>query len=395
MSIFNIFRRHKNDILQDSGGTPEAPEISINESTALSVSAVYACVKLISDSIATLPLNVYEHTKDGKIKAKNHDLYQLLKISPNLSMTAVDLMQTVLMNLVLHGNGYIHLKKDNRGRIIAMYPLSALQVEVLVNKDSGQLEYYYIKKDKPLRINNEDLVHIKNIGNGITGISPIAMAGNSLKHAIHAEQYATKFFRNGGKPLGIVRTTETLKGDQRQKIRENIYQMINDIDNKKIMVLEAGFEYAQIQISPEDIQLIAQRRFQIEDICRFFGVPTVMINENSVSTNLGSSTEIIMQNFFKTTISPLLKRIEDSMLKTMIDRKDWDKYSIEFNFEGLLRGDSKTRAEFYKTMYYMGAMSTNEIRAKENMNSIKNGDTHVAQLNLTDIQNIGKDVNNQ
>mgnify|MGYP000259229976 CR=1 FL=1 len=371
--------------------SPSARQVT--EDSALQVSAVWACTRLIAETIGSLPLNIFQLTEDGREKAQDITLVSVLTRQPNARMTSQEWRETMALNLVLHGNAYAVIDKNSRGQVISLWPLPAEQVRIEIPED-GEPIYYY-EHDKGISVYADaSILHIKLFGNGLIGLSPLAYARNTIGLAAAAEDYSHHFYINGGKPSGVLTMDQILNKDQREKIRANFKDMFEGSENShRMMLLEAGAKYQQIQMNPDDLQMIQTRRFQLEDIARFFGVPSFLINDTEKTTTWGSGIEQMMIGFYQLNMRPYLTRFEQSMAKKLLTPEQRRTYIIEFNFEGLLRADSKGRSEYYSTMVNNGMMTRNEIRKRENLPRVEGGDDLTAQMNLAPLDQL-RSINN-
>lgn len=365
---------------------------NVTEDTALQISAVWACTRLIAETIGSLPLKVYEIADEGRKEAGDLTLVRVLTQQPNARMTSQEWRETMALNLVLHGNAYAVIDRNAKGQVISLWPLPAEQVRIdVVN---GEPVYYYEDDKGYSAYAEQSILHIKLFGNGMIGLSPLAYARNTIGLASAAEEYSHRFYINGGKPSGVLTMDKILTTEQRAAIRANFANMFEGSENShRMMLLEAGAKYQQIQMNPDDLQMIQTRRFQLEDIARFFGVPSFLINDTEKTTTWGSGIEQMMIGFYQLNLRPYLSRFEQAMMKKLLTPQQRSKYIIEFNFEGLLRADSKGRAEYYSTMVNNGLMSRNEVRKRENLPERTGADDLTAQLNLAPVEQL-RSINN-
>jgi HK97 family phage portal protein len=366
--------------------------IPVYEANALQVSALWGCVRILTETIGTLPFFLYEKGEDGEmILAENHPLYIVLKSRPNRFMTATEFLETMQANLVLKGNAYGVIDRNGRGDVIALYPMAADQVLVNVLPD-GEVVYLYRTDGQVLALAAENVLHVKLFGNGVIGLSPLEYARNSLGLAIASDQYAANFFSKGGKPGGLLTYDKVLTDPQREAIKKNFSEMHEGIENAhKLFVLEAGMKYERVQITPQDAQIMDARRYSVADVSRFFGVPLFMLNETDKSTSWGTGLEQQMIGFFTITIRPYLRRWEDAVEAKCLRGAERAKYQARFLFEGLLRADSAGRAEFYSKMVTNGIMTRAEVRAKENLPKIRgNAEVLTVQSALVPLDKLGE-----
>jgi HK97 family phage portal protein len=354
------------------GSTPSGKVV--NEHTAMQTSAVYACVRILSETIASLPLHTYRHTTTGKEKATDHPLYYLLHSEPNPEMTSFVFRETLMGHLLLWGNAYTQIIRDGRGNVLAMYPL--LPNRMLVDRtDNGEIFYTYNSDTYSTVLRKDEVLHIPGMGfDGLIGYSPIAMAKNSIGMAIATEEYGARFFANGANPGGVLEHPGTVKDPQRVRDSWNaVYQGSGNAH--RIAVLEEGMKFQTIGIPPDQAQFLETRKFQIEEICRIFRIPPHLVASLDRATFSNIENQSI--SFIDNTIVPWVSRIEQSMQKALFSEQDKREFLIKFNLNGRLRGDAVSRAQFYQTMRQNGIMSANDVRELEEMNLIpaeKGGD---------------------
>lgn len=375
---------------------------AVNERSAMQMTAVYACVRILSEAIAGLPLHLYEYGCDGsKEKAVEHPLYFLLHDEPNKEMTSFVFRETLMTHLLLWGNAYAQVIRNGKGEVIALYPLMPNRMEVN-RTDKGQLYYQYTTSsdDAPTVEGStavlmpEDVLHIPGLGfDGLVGYSPIAMAKNAIGLAIATEEYGAKFFANGAAPSGVLEHPGTIKDPQR--VRDAWMSQFSGSRNAgKVAVLEEGMKYTPISISPEQAQFLETRKFQINEIARIFRVPPHMVGDLEKSSF--SNIEQQSLEFVKYTLDPWVIRWEQSLQRTLLSSEEKKRYYFKFNLEGLLRGDYASRMTGYATARQNGWMSTNDIRELENLDRIPaelGGDLYLINGNMLPLGNAGAFAN--
>ncbi len=353
----------------------------VTEENAMEHSAVYAAVRVIAETIASLPLNVYrEDQKGNKQKAKNNYLYSVLHNKPNNIMTSFTWRETMLAHLLLWGNHYSQLEIDNSGKITGIWPLMPGNMQV--KERNRKLYYvYYPKNESKTVYDSSEILHIPGLGfNGRVGKSVIKMAKEAVGLGLSAEEFGARFFSQGAQPGGIVEYPESLSDDAFDRYKKDVRDEYQGLGNShKIMVLEEGMKFHQTGIPPEDAQFLETRKFQIEEIARIFRVPPHMLADLDRATFSNIEQQSI--DFVVNTIRPWLVRIEQTLNDTLISDRNTDNY-IKFVVEGLLRGDAESRGNFYNQMFNIGAMSINDIREKEDMNPVENGDQNFVPLNM-------------
>ena len=363
----------------------------VNERSAMQMTAVYSCVRILSEAVAGLPLHLYQYTDKGsKEKAVDNPLYFLLHDEPNTEMTSFVFRETLMTHLLLWGNAYSQIIRNGKGEAVGLYPL--MPDRMTVGRDEkGRLYYEYMVssddaktlKDGTVRLSPYDVLHIPGLGfDGLVGYSPIAMAKNAIGLAIAAEEYGSKFYANGATPSGILEYSGTVK--EPDKVRESWNAGFGGSSNAhKIAVLEEGMKYTPISISPNEAQFLETRKFQINEIARIFRVPPHMVGDLEKSSF--SNIEQQSLEFVKYTLEPWLVRWEQAMQRALIPQDDKSKYFIKFNVDGLLRGDYQSRMQGYATARQNGWMSSNDIRELENLDRIPaedGGDLYLINGNM-------------
>ncbi len=362
---------------------------TVNERTAMQTTAVYACVRILAETIASLPLHTYRYTTGGKEKATDHSIYYLLHSEPNPEMTSFVFRETLMGHLLLWGNAYAQIIRDGRGRVVALYPL--LPNKMTVNRNNqGQLFYEYNKEGQSQFLRSYDVLHIPGLGfDGLIGYSPIAMAKNAIGMAIATEEYGAKLFANGANPGGVLEHPGVVKDPARVRDSWNaVYQ--GSTNAHRVAVLEEGMSFKSICIPPEQAQFLETRKFQTEEICRIFRVPPHLVA--SLDRATFSNIEHQSISFIDNTIVPWVSRIEQSLQRALFSEIEKKTFFVKFNLNARLRGDAATRASFYQTMRQNGIMSANEIRALEEMNLIPEelgGDKYLVNGNFVDMSNAG------
>ncbi|MCQ0987538.1 phage portal protein [Jiella marina] len=349
--------------------------------SAVGLSATWACVQLIAGTIASLPLMVYRTDASGlRSVAKDHPLYFVLHDSPNYDQTAVDFWEVMAASIELQGNAYAQMSPRSGGGINALLPLPADKMRVRRRSD-GVLIYEWTEDSKRTELTGEQVLHIRGpFGTALSGASTLSVCRSVFDGALSAEAAADAMFRNGVNPSGILSTPEsvTLTKEQREEMEALLIRKFRGaVRAGHPMLLDRGLTWKQLALNPEDAQMLDSRKFSGEEICRIFGVPPAMVGFGDKSSNWGTGKEVDVLGFQKFTLRKRLKRIEQALTKQLIplaERRSQG-LTIEFNLEGLLRGDSAGRAEFYSKMAQGGFMTINEIRALENLPPVSGGDT--------------------
>lgn len=349
----------------------------VNERTAMQTTAVYACVRILAEAVASLPLHVYEYQDDGGKKlVHDHPLYYLLHDEPNPEMTSFVFRETLMSHLLIWGNAYAQIIRDGAGRVLGLYPLLPDKMEVQ-RDDKGNIYYVYsrnsdenpmFKEYGNIRLKAEDVLHIPGLGfDGLIGYSPIAMAKNAVGMTLACEEYGASFFANGANPGGVLEHPGVLKDPS--KVRESWNSVYRGVSNAhKIAVLEEGMKYQQIGIPPEEAQFLETRKFQVNEIARLYRIPPHMVGDLDKSSF--SNIEQQSLEFVKYTLDPWVIRWEQSLQRSLLLPGEKGKYFIKLNVDGLLRGDYQSRMNGYAVGRQNGWFSANDIREMENMNPI-------------------------
>lgn len=364
--------------------------VTVTEEKAMEHTAVYAAVRIIAETIASLPLHVYTEQDGERKKAKDNYLYKILKRKPNNLMTSFTWREVMLAHLLLWGNHYSKLDLSNDGKIKAIWPLMPGQMQV--KKRDDRIYYKYSPADaSPQMFEQNEIMHIPGLGfNGIVGKSVIKMARESVGLGLAAEEFGSRFFSQGAQPGGIVEYPGKLSDDAYDRYKKDMRDQYSGLSKShKLMVLEEGLKYHQTGIPPDDAQFLETRRFQVEEIARIFRVPPHMLADLDRATFSNIEQQSI--DFVVNTIRPWLVRIEQVLNDSLLSDRNNKNY-IKFVVEGLLRGDAESRASFYNQMFNIGAMSINEIRDKEELNPIDNGDQSFVPLNMLPLSSAAQEM---
>lgn len=392
------------DSVRDSGqifsfGTANSGE-KVDEQSAMQISAVYACVRLLAETVAALPLHLYRYTDDGKGKesAFDHPLYRILYRQPNDEMSSFIWRETMMTHLLLWGNAYSQIIRDGRNNVLGLYPLLPENVEV-DRDEQGQLYYIYHaytdevpgEQNQDIYFRKDEILHIPGLGfNGLVGFSPIAMMKNSLGTTLAVEKYGASFFKNGAQPSGVLEHPGVLKDPQ--KIRDNWTAVYGGANNAhRVAVLEEGMAYKAISLPPEDSQFLSTRQFGVEEICRIFRVPPHMVQSLEHATF--SNIEHQSIDFVVHTLTPWLVRFEQAIIKDLLLEEEQDVLFPKFNVDGLLRGDYQSRMNGYATGISNGFLSPNDIHRLENMDLIpaeEGGDDYYLNGGYVKLRDAGK-----
>lgn len=369
----------------------------VNDRTALQHTVVYACVRVLSEAIAQLPLHLYQYTENGKERVPQHPLYFLLHDQPNPEMTSFIFRETLMSHLLIYGNAYAQIIRNGRGDVVGLYPL--MPDKMKVDRDEhNNLIYVYsrydeanpnIKEQGDIILPAEQVLHIPGLGfDGLVGYSPIAMAKNAIGISLACEDYGASFFANGASPSAVLEHPGVIKNPER--VREAWHRAYGSGNAHKTAILEEGMKYTPISIPNNEAQFLETRKFQIEEIARLYRVPLHMIGDLEHATF--SNIEQMSLEFVMYTLSPWLVRWEQSLMKALLSDSEKGKYFIKFNVEGLLRGDYASRMSGYATARQNGWMSANDIRELEDMNMIPDelgGNLYLVNGSMSRLQDAG------
>ncbi len=363
---------------------------------ALQVSAVWAAVELLTDNIASLPLFVYRRTNDqqgNKELARGTPLWTLLHDSPNRRHTPMEFWQYACLNFLLRGNAYARLVRNSAGEVIEMWPLSADQVEIEVLPDRT-LTYKYSYEGKIAIYDESSIWHWRDKGNGVIGMSRLDYMRNSVGVAIDAQNHSSNVFRKSAKRPGVFMIDKVLKEEQRNAIRNNYRGLVEGNDDD-LLVLEAGAKFEPLSMSPADIQLLDTRKFSVEDIARWFGISSVLINDTAKTTTWGTGISQLIEGFYKFKLRPMLEGLEQSLDRRVLTSNQRQLYSVEFSLDAILRGSLADRLDAGSKAVQNGLMTRNEWRQLENLPRVDGADALTAQVNLAPLASLGATASTQ
>lgn len=385
--IRSMFGGRQHSGPQDTGpiGSSYSPAVTVTEETALQVSAVWACVRLISQTVASLPLIVYRKTPQGRVVDTQHWFAKLMLKRPNQYQTRYEFWEHMIGNLALHGNMYAS-KTVLGGQVRSLLPLNPLQVETRLI--TGKVAHLFEADGNVTALAADSVWHARMNGDLIVGRSPLQFGAKLIGVAQATEQAVTNIYANGGKRSGVLSFDRLLTKEQREQIRANFSSLTTGTD-ERLLVLEMGAKFDPISMSPQDIELLASRRFQLEEICRWFGVPSVLVNDTSGSTTWGSGIEQLVAGFYKLNLRPYLEAIENSISTHLFSDAEREQYEVEFDFDSLLRADLKSRMEAYQTAINASVMTPEEARAKEYLPSLPGSNRLFMQGAMVPIDQIG------
>ena len=361
---------------------------------ALQVSSVWGAVELITDNIASLPLFVYERANDAqgnKVLARESSLWALLHTSPNRRHTPMEFWQFMAMNFLLRGNAYARLIRNGAGEVIEMWPLASDQIEVEVLSDRS-IVYKYSYEGQIAIYDEKSIFHWRDKGNGIVGMSRLDYMRSTVGVAISAQNHTENTFQKSGKRPGVFMIDKTLTEEQRAKIRENFKGLVEGSDDD-LLVLEAGAKFEPLNMTPADLQLLDTRRFSVEDIARWFGIPSALINDMANTTAWGTGIEQLIEGFYKFRLRPLLTSLDQAIERRIFTARQRELYNAEFSLDALLRGSLMSRLEAGSKAVQNGLMTRNEWRQLENLPRIDGADALTAQTSLAPLDKLGTQIN--
>jgi HK97 family phage portal protein len=382
-------------IREQSGPQNPVPGVNLVTETsdvgvdgALQISTVWACIDRRATIVASLPLFAYKKDADGHKKlARGDRIFDLLHESPNSRMTPFEFWRAMMLNYDLRGNAYARIERDTKGEAIAMWPMPADQVQPVVLADGSMVYEYRYGVDVAV-LADSSVLHIKNLGNGTVGLSKLEFMRASTDEAAKAQQIATRLFANGGKPTGILMIDAVLNDEQRKKVRAN-FEGLASGSTSRLQLLEANMKYEQISLTPEQQQLFETRKYGVEDLCRWFDVPPVLVHHSNV-TAWGTGIFEIKDGFYTLALAPLCINIQQALRKRVMTSKQRATMEVEFNIDALLRASIKDRFEIYAKAAQNGLKTRNEMRQLENDPPLPGGNVLTVQSNLVPIDMLGK-----
>lgn len=355
----------------------------VTEEKALGIDAVFACVNLYARTLASMPLLLYEKTPDGKRRAVNHPLYRLLHNEPNPNMTSHNFRKIMEASLKLWGNAYAWIEFDNSWRVKYLWPLLPGNVFPQRSLQTGELFYdAVLYNGESRRFRAYEMVHIPGLGfDGISGRSPVRQFAETMGFNLDIKSYGRKFFKNGARPSGVLQHPGSLSEEAQKRLENKFDKRYSGIENTgKTILLEEGMTYHQIGVPPEEVQFIESRKYSVEEIARIYGVPPHMIGDLEHATFSNIESQDI--NFAKHSIVPECVNWEQELMRKLLNDDEQARYEIEFNMEGLVRGDMESRYRAYAIGRQWGFLTADDIRAKENMSNVDGGGITYVPLNM-------------
>lgn len=368
----------------------------VSTAGALKLSAFFAGVRVTAETVASLSVDIMERTAAGKVRAPDHDLQALLDASPNADQTAVEFWEGRVLGMCTTGNGFA--EKVFRGRDGAIAALNPMPADTLAERTTdGELRYRFFDRGKEVILPEAKVFHIKAFGDGDMGWSPIEYARQSLSLAIATEKAAGHAYSKGLRSKGFFvmpAGSKPLTQEQRADARRALVEANSGPNAPWAAILEGGVDFRSVSLSMRDAEMILNRRFNVEDVCRWLGVPPIIIGHAAEGQTMwGTGVSAIMQSWYTLRLRTILKRIEQAIEKRIMTATQRQRYSVKINYEDLLRGDTRARAAFYQALLRMGVMTINEVRQLEGLAPIEGGDVPRIQAQnvpITEIDGIAR-----
>lgn len=365
-------------------------KVCVTDQTALSVTTVWACVSLLSESVGVLPIHLYKHTDNGREKVESHPSLSLIRY-PNAYTSRMEMMQHLMVSVALYGNGYAQIIRDGDGKAVKLKMLDPTVPQPYLSKNGDELFYNVAGK----RVHSDNMIHIKGlVVDGLKGKSPISVHRENLELSMNVQAYGKLFFSNGGNTSAVFEIPGTLREDAYKRLKADLLMRSSGMNNAHSpLLLEGGMKYSRVNIPLDDAQFLSTRKFQKGEIASIYRIPPHMVGDLERATY--SNIEQQGQEFVTYCLMPYLEKIESELNRKLLRYDEQDTYYFRFTINGLLRADSKSRSEFYKNMYMIGCMNANEIRQMEEMNSYEGGEKFFVQQNMATTDNAIKQNNEQ
>lgn len=371
-------------------GTGNHAGKSVNLQSMLQLATAWACIRLTAQAVSCLPLAMYERRgDDDRVKVDDDDVAEVICESPNEDQTPLEFWESQVAWMCATGNAFSERVEIGR-RLSALQPMASTHTWPFRNAD-GELKYSYNDRGKIEILPRDKVFHLRGFSfGGDVGLSPIQFGAQSIGSAIAIDEAAGKLYGNGLQASGVLSSDKTLDKDQREALQKIMERFVGSTNAGKLMVLEAGLKYDRLALSPVDAQMLENKRFSVEEMCRWWGVPPIIIGHAAQGQTMwGSGVEQILLAWLTLGIDPLCDRIEARIKKQLIRPTGNRRRYAEFNREALLQMDSKSKAAFLSTMTQNGLMTRNEGRAKLNLPRVEGGDDLTAQTNLAPLTMLG------
>jgi HK97 family phage portal protein len=356
---------------------------------AMQIATVWRAVEIIAKTLATLPIMVYERRGNMRDVARDENLWNLLHDRPNPRQTPVEFWIAMLLNYLLRGNGYAEIKRNARGFAIALVVLPADQVD-METREGGDDVYHFTTGETVREISADNILHIKEMTGGYIGMSRLEYMRLSMSESVNAQSAANGMFASGGRMSGVLSPASTMNKEQWTQLQERVDELTKN--PRQIQVLPGDLKLSQINLSPNDIQLLTTRQFTVQEIGRWFGVPAILLNQTENTTTLGSSAGEIIESFEKLTLRPIIVNIEQAIRHRVMTPNERIRLDVEFNMDGLLRSSLKDRMEIYAKAVQNGIFNKDECRQYENLPPYPGGDIFTVQSNLIPVNMLGQTV---
>ena len=367
-------------------GSQSSAGVTVDENTALTMSAVFACIRLLANTVAQIPVHLYRRTSDnGKERATERPIYSLIHSNPNAEMSSFRFRQTLQGHLASWGNAYAYINRDKLNRVLSMWPLRPDRMTILPRGSDGRMRYEYQTEKGIIPLSPDEVLHIPGFGfDGMQGYSIISLARQGIGLAMAAEEFGARFFGEGTHPGIIVKHPGKLSTESHASLKKDLTDKWSSLGKAhKLLLLEEEMSVEKIGVPPEDSQFIQTRQFQVQDVARWYGIPPHLIQDETRSSFNNIEQQAL--NFVIHSATPWLVLWEQELSTYFLKPPERKSYFFEFNVEGLLRGDSAARVAYYTGMWNIGAITHNEIRAKENMNPVKGGNERYVPLNMNPV----------
>lgn len=375
-----------------TGSFGNAAKEKVNNQTALTVSSLYACIRNVSEDIAKLPLKIFKRDGDFRYEQPGHQLYNLLRYRPNPEMTAMDFRATLNAHAMGWGNGYAEIQRDINGRPVALWPLRPDRVTMF--RQTGTKRIFYRVTSATGQVSDiwaEDIFHLHGLGyDGVTGYNIVKLAANAIGAAIGTDKFAGSFFGNGLNVGGHLKHPENLSKDAADRLKQQMQDEYGgSSESHKTLVLEEGMEFIKITVDPKAAQMIETRRFSVTEFCRWLRVPPHKVSDLSKATFSNIEEQNI--DYVQDGLMGWIERWEQVLWWKLLSEAEQESgFYFKHIVSGLLRGDSKARFEGYAQLWDRAVLSTNDIRALEDMNPIPGGDVHFVPLNFVPLDQAGQ-----
>jgi HK97 family phage portal protein len=365
--------------------------VVVDQSTVFNLSTVYACINAIAQTVGSLPLVLYKRVGEGKERATEHYLFDILRNNPNPNILPSAFKEAIMGNVLTRGNGYAEIEFDVMGRPLALWPIASSRVRPV--QVGTELSYDITLENKIARVPAHRIFHVPGLSfNGIEGVTPIEISREAFAMALSNQEYAARFFKNDANPGGILKHPAKLASDAYDRLKKQTENMHMGLEKKhRFMLLEGGLTWEKTGLSPADSQLLEERKFSVTDIARMFRVPPHIIADLERATF--SNIEMQSIEFLTYCIMPWLVKFQEAIQKRVIPAVDKSKYFAEYLVNALLKGDTKTRFEAYGIGLDRGFLSINDVRAMENMNEVEGGDKYYKAVNMAPIAGAGENQN--